>query len=405
MLTPRRLRYGFIVGGVMWLAWILSVALGPGRLDLAGQAVGTDFIQFYSAGLMARTGRIAHLYHARELLTVERAVIGPGLRGFPAYVYPPFFAWAFAPLSLLPYGIAFGLWSMLGLIGLCGALRMVGSDPRRTVAWVLTFFPVFASVSFGQNSLLSLTILAGTYALWRQRRLVTAGLTLSLLLYKPQLVVGMLALWGLECRRDHKALAGFGAGAFTLAGISFVLLPEASLAYLQFSRTVLPELTAGRGAALWHMNSVQAFFRLLMPGTGILPVVLAAAVSVVAVAGFVRLWGLHRREPAVLFAGAMLLTLIVTPHAMIYEWALLAIPAVILWDERPGDREFLKCAFVVIWLSTLVAGSLAKLQLRYLPVTLQPAVGAMLLVCFNMWRRLTGKGAHPAGGVKSGAPA
>lgn len=388
MLTARRLRYGFIVAGAMWSAWMLSVALGPGRFDLAGQAVGTDFTQFYSAGLMARTGRLAHLYHARELLGVERAVIGPELRGFPAYVYPPFFAWVFAPFSLLPYGLAFTIWSALGLTGLYPVLRMLGSDARRALPWLLTFFPVFASVSFGQNSLLSLFLLAGTYTLWRGRRLVAAGLVLSLLLYKPQLVVGVLLLWGLEFRRDHKALASFAAGTVAIAGISFGLLPEASRNYLRFSRTVLPELTAGSGAALWHMNSVQAFFRLLMPGTGILPALLAGAVSGAALVGFVRVWKLYRREPPILFAGAMLLTLILTPHSMIYEWTLLAIPAVILWRERQADRDLLKSSFALIWLTTLAAGSLAKLQLQYLPVTLQPSVPALLAVCFFMWLRL-----------------
>ncbi len=50
------------MGGALWLAWLLSLLFGPGLLDLAGQPVGTDYLQFYAAGATVRTGQASHLY-------------------------------------------------------------------------------------------------------------------------------------------------------------------------------------------------------------------------------------------------------------------------------------------------------------------------------------------------------
>lgn len=389
-LTPRRMRYAFIIAGAMWISWTVSVLLGPGNFDLAGQAVGTDFTQYYSAGHTVRSGQSAYLYDPPYQRSVQRNLVGPQLQGFYAFVNPPFFAWVFAPLSYLPYQLAFVLWSAFGLTGLFFALRAAGLEPRRTMPWALTFFPVFAAVSFGQNSLLSLALLAATYLLWRARKLVLAGLVLSLLLYKPQLVLGVLLLWGLGWRRDWKTLVGFGAGASTLAAGTFAFMPEASAAYVQFSRTTLPNLMSWGGPALWHMHTVRGFFQLLLPGTGILPSVLAGIIGLAAIAGFVMFWRSQRDEPALVYAAALILTFLITPHAMVYEWAIMVLPAALLWKVRPHNRPLLRAVFATLWLTMLVSGWLAKLQIERLPITVQVSIPVLLIVTVLLWQRLIG---------------
>lgn len=390
-LTPRRIRYAFIIAGAMWLSWTVSVLLGPGNFDLAGQAVGADFTQYYSAGHTVRSGQSAHLYDPPYQQAVEHRLVGPELQGFHAFVNPPFFAWVFALLSYLPYQLAFVLWSALGLTGLFFALRAAGLDPRKTLPWALTFFPVFAAVSFGQNSLLSLALLAATYVLWRARRLVLAGLVLSLLLYKPQLVLGVLLLWGLGWRRDWRSLMGFGAGALTLAAGTFVFMPEASAAYVEFSRTTLPNLMSWGGATLWHMHTVRGFFQLLLPGTGILPTLFAGIVGVAAICGFAMFWRSQKDEPALVYAAALVLTFLITPHAMVYEWAILVLPAALLWKALPGNRQLLRAVFATLWLTMLGSGWLAKFQIEHLPITLQFSIPILLIVTILMWQRLIGE--------------
>jgi hypothetical protein len=62
MLSRKRLRYAWIVGAALWLAWLASIALGCGDLDMTGTVVGTDYLQFYTAGYSLRLGQSARLY-------------------------------------------------------------------------------------------------------------------------------------------------------------------------------------------------------------------------------------------------------------------------------------------------------------------------------------------------------
>ncbi len=387
LLIRRRLRYALIAGGALWLTWIGSLLLGPGHLDLAGQAVGNDFTQFYAAGLTARTAESALLYDLDAQFSLQSEIIGPGTGGFPAFLTPPFHAWVYAPLSLLPYEAAFAIWAVAGLVALYFTLRLIDADPRKVMPWALSFFPVFAAVSFGQNTLLSLLLLAWSFGLWRSRRLVFAGLVLSLILYKPQLALGMLVLWGLDWRRDWRALVGFAAGGSALTAFCFLAMPEASGSYIVFSRDVLPDLMTFSNPSVWHMHTVRSFFELLI-GVGPVANRVAIALAVGAVAGFFPFWRASRSRPALLFAGAVVLTMLITPHALVYDWALLLLPAVLLWQELPSERPLLTRVYAVIWLTIWLAGPITKFQLDFLGGALQISIPVLVGAIVVIWRHL-----------------
>lgn len=355
------LRYAFWLAGALWGAWLLSVLAGPGLLDLAGQAVGTDFLQFYAAGRTVLMGESARLYDFVFQAELERALIGPGLTSYHAFITPPFLAWVFVPFAALPYAPSFALWSLLNLAGLALSLRWL-SPTRwtwRRYAWALTFFPVFAAISFGQNSLLSLWLLSAAYFLWLREKNFTAGLILSLLLYKPQLMVGVALLWLWDWRRSWRALAGTAAGVAGLAALMALFMPEASRAYLHFAREVLPNLPAWQDFPIWHLHTLRGFWRLLLPPT------LADGLWMAGVALGVTAWAWAQRRtstPAVRFALAVLLTLWVTPHAMIYDWALLLIPALVLWEAYPLQRGSLLPWYAAVWVAALLSGPLTFVQ-------------------------------------------
>ena len=108
-LVPRRLRYAWIAGGALWAAWLLSVLLGPGKLDLAGTPIGTDYLQFHAAGTTVRIGESSQLYDAAYQMELEQEIIGPGLTSYHAFITPPFLAWLFVPFSMLGYTASFAL--------------------------------------------------------------------------------------------------------------------------------------------------------------------------------------------------------------------------------------------------------------------------------------------------------
>jgi len=392
-LTSTRLSYAWLAGGAMWLGWLLSLLLGAGKFDLAGQVAGTDYLQFYAAGSTLQIGEGARLYDFEYQKKLEWDIVGKTFGGHHAFITPPFFAWVFVPLSLLPYMWSFAIWSLFGLACLLLSLHWIdAARPWRRFGWALVWFPVFASISFGQNSLLSLGILSLTCFLWCRDRRFLAGLACSLVLYKPQLAFGVGFLWLLEWRRDWQALAGLAVGGALLAGLSFGLLPESSRTYMDLSLKVLPGILRQEGFPLWHAHTPRAFWLLLMPGNPVLSEALAIVSTVVGMVVFLLFWKRMRNEPALLFAGAICLTLWITPHAMIYDWTILLIPAILFWEKRPDRRGLWKVLFTLIWVATLLSGPLTFAQSKILPIAVQVSIPVLTFALYNAYRNLVTSG-------------
>lgn len=386
LLTSRRLTYAWIAGGVLWFAWILSSSLGPGNMDMAGQVVGTDYLQFYAAGATLRQGQSADLYNFTYQSELEQTIAGPNLASFHAFLTPPFFAWLFVPLSLLPYTWSFILWGLLGLLFLWMSLKLLSAEPpTKAFLWSLTWFPVFAAISFGQNSLLTLLLFSLVYWLWRRGKYLTAGLVSSLLLFKPQMILGIALLWLFEYRKCWRSILGLMLGGSALAGLSFWLLPDASRAYVDVVRNFLPSMIYKEDFPLWHLHSLRGFWVLLFPGQVWLAEGLSLLFSVIGVVAFAIFWRTKRDELDLLYAGAICLTLWITPHAMIYDWSILLVPAMLVWHTLPQLRGLWKPNFALIWIATFLSGPLTYGQLSFLPFAIQISIPVLFWVYLTVY--------------------
>jgi hypothetical protein len=383
LLNRKRLAYGWISGAALWLTWFISLLFGEGNLDLAGNVVGTDFIQFYSAGLTVRTGQEARLFDFRYQQQIERSIAAFPPNAMHAFITPPFLAWLYAPFSLLPYTWSFIVWSLLSLAALWGSLRWLGAEePIKWFAWSLTWYPVFASIGFGQNSLLSLSLLSLAYFLWRSKRPWLAGMVCSLALYKPQLLLGVALIWLLSWRRDWKALVGLALGGGLLAGLSFWFIPEASQDYLVLSRLLFPRLLRFEGFPIWHTHTLRAFWLLLFPGAHVSAELFWIGISLLGIFFFIRFWQSYKDHQGLVYAGAICLTILVTPHALIYDWAILLIPAVLLWKHEPGLRHFWKPIFALMWVASIASGSVSLIAYKATSHAFQISVPVFLYVLF-----------------------
>ncbi len=388
-LTTRRQSYAWIAGGILWFAWILSILLGPGNMDLAGQVVGTDYLQFYTAGVTLRQAQSSELYNFAYQSQLQQAIAGPNLTNFHAFITPPFLAWLFVPLSLLPYISSFITWSILGIVLLWISVRLLLSiQPSKTFLWSLTWFPIFAAISFGQNSLLSLFLFSLTYWLVKKEKLLAAGIVSSLLLFKPQMVLGLGLLWLFEWRKGWKFLLGLVSGGAVLAGLCFWLLPDASWAYINLARNFLPGMIYQDQFPLLHLHSLRGFWILLFPAKRGLAEGLSIVLSIFGVVAFYYYWRKNRGESDLLFAGAVCLTIWITPHAMIYDWSILLIPAIIFWIKLIQLRPLLKTLFALVWIATFLSGPLTLAQLKIIPVAIQISVPILFLVYLTLYQHI-----------------
>ena len=386
LLTPRRLSYAWIAGAALWFAWMVSILLGPGNMDLAGQVVGTDYLQFYSAGSTLRLSQSAELYNFAFQSQLEATIAGPDQTSYQ-FLTPPFLAWLFVPFSFLPYTWSFFAWSLVGFFFLWASIKLISADPSiKSLLWSLTWFPIFAAISFGQNSLLSLCILSLTYWLWKKDKLVLAGLVSSLLLFKPQMALGLGLLWLLEWRKDWKSLLGLLLGGAILAGLCFWLLPDASRAYIDIARNYLPGLIYQDQFPIWHLHSLRGFWILLLPSSRWLTESLSLVLSLAGIWVYILYWRKNRENKSFMFAGAICLTIWISPHAMIYDWSILIIPAIIFWQAYPHLKPLLKTMYALIWVATFLSTPLTLAQLKFLPVAIQISIPILFLVYLTIYR-------------------
>ena len=83
----------------------------------------------------------------------------------------------------------------------------------------------------------------------------------------------------------------------------------------------------------------------------------------IATAGFVQLWRKRKHDLHVMFGGVVFLTLWASPHAMIYEWGLLALTGLLWLPERKRNPNAWFLLYGAAWLVTFLSSHFAELQL------------------------------------------
>jgi Glycosyltransferase family 87 len=107
------------------------------------------------------------------------------------YISPPPVAWLAVPLTVLPFQIAYFVWSalLLGALGWTWYLAAPGTGRKRLVhmAAAVGWLPVIYGLQLGQPGLFVALGVAGCYAFLRRDRPFWAGVALGALVLKPQL--------------------------------------------------------------------------------------------------------------------------------------------------------------------------------------------------------------------------
>ena len=219
-------------------------------LALAGAA---DFRMLYAAGTMIRTGHAARLYDFDYEQQVQEKVVGPSPTTLP-YMYPLYAALPAAPLSRLPYRVAYLAMLALNLAILLAASFVLRPYlPALTRLWpplpaiiFLAFLPVGIALLQGQVSLILLLLFCAAFTTIQRNRSFAAGLLLSIALIKPHVVLPTILLFAIW--RNWRLVAGFAVGALGLGTIS---LPFAGMAGLAtYARFMLNAASTGSlGAA------------------------------------------------------------------------------------------------------------------------------------------------------------
>ena len=214
----------------------LLVALGGALLlavlsydrDHPTTRLGGDYPSFYAAGSIALAGDWGELYSA-ERQSAEQAGLIDDEGGYLYFSYPPFVAGAYGALAVFDYSVSFLLHTVLMTLALVAATRLLW--PRlESIGWpfpallvlAMAFYPMLRAVPGGQNTTVSLLLLALAVRLERDDAPFWAGVALAGLLFKPQFGVVIVPL--LLLTRRWRVLAGWATGAGALAIVSSWLM-------------------------------------------------------------------------------------------------------------------------------------------------------------------------------------
>jgi hypothetical protein len=327
---------------------VMAAVLTLGFFALTPNPPGIHYLQYRAAANLLMAGR--NPYDFAEQSHLQRAIYGSGLGLVIAYNYPPWFALACAPLSLIPYRAAAVFYLFLTALCLFLTASLLHAAASGLSRWatnlvVVGFLP---SLFAAQTSQTAPLILLLTAALWQsldQGRDRAAGFAMAWLTIKPQLSVGIILgvlLWSAR-RRRWAVLWAFAITLFFLSLTSTVLDPR-----------WLDQMRRGLSQNLLQLRpEIGVTWSMLLRAFGVASWQLGiayAALAVPAVAIVVRsAWDRSRSAGDVIGLGSIA-AFAIAPYAQFYDFPVLLVPLFgLLGNQQPSVPMFgLLLAFLVL---------------------------------------------------------
>ncbi len=272
-------------------------------------------MQFYMAGKLAASGRVAGLYHrpAYEPLLDELRASGERICAYP-FNRPAFAAFASIPLSWFSYRTALlvaAVGNLLLLILLVWKLPAWFGLPAWSRPCLAVFPPFLLAVGMGQDILLVTVLVAGAVRLASTGREAPAGVLLAFCAVKPHLIWALPV--ALLVAGKRRMLWSFLATTLVLTGISLAAVG---------SRGVEQWFALLRAPSTDYQPGSMVNVRALALHWGAAAGIAAAAIAALGL-GLVLRRGSFQQK----LAASLLASLLLSPHTYSYDLSLLAIAA------------------------------------------------------------------------------
>jgi Glycosyltransferase family 87 len=382
--------FGMCAGAVATQQWpYLFVVI---QADNARELWARDFSSFYAAAQMMRRGEYTALYDIDTYTREIRALTGMQIGN--SWAYPPHVNFAIGPLVLLPELAAFWVFVLVPVVVL--ALTLAAMVPWPLGTAVATLFPAVLLNVYTSNtgSFAAALIAVGLASLSRMPFL--AGVAFALAAHKPHLVLIFPLL--LLATKSWRALAAMIATGLALLVAS--LLAHGIDPWLAFAEKLpihLDHVSARRPGLRFPEDRLPTAYIAVLMQTDVRAIAAAvqSAVSVLAIAGVVRVW-LRTTDMTLrsLALGAALL--LATPYAFDYDMAVLAVPFALLLHRsiQTGWPAANGALLILLWIGPMLAwGTVRLLGFQMVPLLLL-ALLLYVVVQADQLRRAAISGAH-----------
>ena len=345
-----------------------------------------------TGGRLALTGNWAQLYNLGSFVDAYNQATGLVLRtGGAVFPYPPPTALALAPFSILRVSLALHVWLITSIAALLIGSRLIsGAWTLFPIALLTT--PAYVTMDLGQNTMFSFLVLALALVSYRRDHRLLGGAALGILVFKPQLAIGFVLWWLVNPRLYRREVAGAAlVSASVIVGSLFLALDG----WRDYISSVA-ELFQPPGMVPLGSFSLLDFVRFLLPGRGTLAMALVGFGMAGMVWAFVALFRRWESDLEIGFALAVVASILLSPHLVVYDWLLLLVPGAILWQRLPDLRPQLTFAGGLLSLAALLSADVVSRSLAVGGSAFSPAFPVLVLL--GSWLVVrTGGLTHPAG--------
>ncbi len=340
------------------VAFVVSIVGASGANSAAGR-LGGDFPAFYSAGSIVAAGDWESLYEPDRQLEAQQELFEGSDSSYLYFAYPPYVASLYRPLAALDYRLAYAVHTLLmaaALVGALAVLRPVIPVLRRHTELLaiatLLFYPMLRAVTGGQNTGLTVLLLAVAWRALHDENDALAGVALGMLLYKPQLALPFLGV--LLLARRWKATAAGAATGLVLWAFGAAVMGVGWLGGWWTQVSEFSSLDAdinGYNAVSW-LGFAQGW----LGADSTAAVVLAAPLMLATAVGLSALWALRIATLNVRMALTIVGAIMLAPHAMFYDVGAIALAGLVAFD-RLGRRALIPvvAVWVLAWTQVLAS--------------------------------------------------
>jgi hypothetical protein len=273
--------------------------------------IGTDFRLPYAAAEIGLRQGWSHIYDPDLQRTAVLALGHSDL--FQPYLNVPVWAFLVAPMTYIPYPVAYAIWvaAMVAAL-LAAALLAAPSDRLLRIIYVGAAFgslEVALGPGFGQPSALVALAIVGCWRLLKAGRPALAGFALAVMTVKPH--IALLVPFALLLVGHVRTFFYWAAAALALAAISLVALQTGGLQQYFALLATSPGYMVGEPA--WTLAAI------LGAPTGLpLEALLVAGAAAAA-------WLYRHRGPEVPIAVGIVATLAVVPYLHAHDFVVLVV--------------------------------------------------------------------------------
>jgi hypothetical protein len=405
-LARREIQIALVLIATALFSIVLESYLLPSLPD-------TDFVAFYSAGLIVRQGHSSKLYDVQEQTRVEVDLRKKAR--FMIYAYPPIDAVLFVPLTILTYGKAFLIWGAINVLlwlSFQHLLRPFALAPQSLPRYLVLcsfFFPLWTTLFQGQTALILLVLYSSTFVSLKRDQDFMAGVFLGLGCFKFHLVLPFALICLL--RGKWKLMRGFALAGSLLVLLSAVVAgPRGVLAYVNLLMNLaklplIPQSQSWGGFEyLRSTPTLKGFFGVLLSGR-VAPhwiSVLVTAVSAFLILFTAWRWRKEDRRGSsgslnVMFAAAILVTLLTSLHLYVYDLTLMLLAVLLVvgspeWSMKSRWRVALNVTIVILYIFPLYLWLLQREAMYLLtPVIAAFAVSSLGLAGKMALQELSGE--------------